>query len=529
MIPHLRARPIGAAVLAGLVVGVIALGGVWGPSLWSDEAATISAATRSWAELWAMFANIDLVHGLYYLGMHVWVSAFGTAPVALRLPSGLAIAGAGSCVWLIANRLRGRRFAWWSVAAFALLPRVFWAGIEARPYAFTVLIAAASTLALLRALDTATGPTRHRIGRWAVYALLSLIGVLANVYLALLVVGHLVSICWDRQLSRRQRVEWLAAAGATGLVSVPFLAALARQSGQIGDHEIGLLVILRNVVVNQWFLGDTPTLTNGVAPTAITLTNPATWWFPAAIIVTLLGWALIAVGVWRDRFSLRGTPSALSDRDRPALVWTLPWAVLPAIIIGGYSLLVSPMYGARYLTFATPAVAMLLVVGFSAIRPAVWRRAVAGALVLAVLPIYVSQRMTDGKNGSDWAQVAEYLAHHARDGQGVYFTPTYAQNTPTVRQTSRGIAVAYPDAFRGLRDITLLRTPAEANTLAGESRSLDQSAAQLVGLDTVWMVRRNDYSTASAGADEAFLATLGFKRVATVRVGALDQVVRFDR
>ena len=51
--------------------------GVGGPpSLWFDEAATISAATRSVPELWQMVHNIDAVHGPYYLLMHGWYVVF---------------------------------------------------------------------------------------------------------------------------------------------------------------------------------------------------------------------------------------------------------------------------------------------------------------------------------------------------------------------------------------------------------------------------------------------------------------------
>ena len=49
------------------------------PSLWFDEAATISASTRTVPELWRMLGNIDTVHGLYYLVMHGWF-AIGSPP-----------------------------------------------------------------------------------------------------------------------------------------------------------------------------------------------------------------------------------------------------------------------------------------------------------------------------------------------------------------------------------------------------------------------------------------------------------------
>ncbi|HYB82902.1 MAG TPA: hypothetical protein VED43_14925, partial [Mycobacterium sp.] len=59
------------------VIAVVAavISGAWAsrPSLWFDEAATISAsASRTLPELWRLLSHIDAVHGLYYLLMHGW-------------------------------------------------------------------------------------------------------------------------------------------------------------------------------------------------------------------------------------------------------------------------------------------------------------------------------------------------------------------------------------------------------------------------------------------------------------------------
>lgn len=509
-------------VAGGAFVALIAFVWSWHPSLWSDEAATISAASRSLPQLWSMLGTIDLVHGFYYLLMHGWMDLFGSTAMAIRGFSVLAIGIAGACVFWLAERFRGRVFAGWAVAVFALLPRVAWAGMEARPYALTAMFAVAATLVLVVALDR---PDRRAAGWWVAYGLLLVGGVLSNLYVGLLVAAHLVGIVWDRQVTRRQRVGWLISAGAAVLAVSPFVLGAYRQAGQLSDRAFGARELGQNIAVNQFFLGDTPTTTTGSARTALHLGDIGSWWLPAGLVLAAGGWGLMILAVVAHRGELAGKTVA---GGRPLLVWLLPWIAVPPVVIGLYSLVVSPMYGPRYLTFATPAVALLVAYGLTAISRRGWRAAVAGLLVLAVLPVYVSQRQPYAKNGSDWISVAGFVAANARPGEGVYFAPRYDVDGPTVGQTTRGISVAYPDAFDGLVDLTLLRSPAEADNLVGESRYLEQSTAALADVDTVWVIRRVDYPADRAAADDAQLAAAGFDR-SLLWGGPLDDVIRYDR
>ena len=55
--------------LLAVVVGAIAVGR---PSFWGDEAATISASTRSLPDLARLVSSVDAVHTPYYWLMHGW-------------------------------------------------------------------------------------------------------------------------------------------------------------------------------------------------------------------------------------------------------------------------------------------------------------------------------------------------------------------------------------------------------------------------------------------------------------------------
>ena len=99
--PWTRLSDVHLALLCAALAWVLSAAGSWNASLWTDEAATISAARRSLPELWAMVQNIDAVHGLYYLSMDFWVGLTGESAFLLRVPSALAIAvaAAGVVLW----------------------------------------------------------------------------------------------------------------------------------------------------------------------------------------------------------------------------------------------------------------------------------------------------------------------------------------------------------------------------------------------------------------------------------------------
>lgn len=161
------------------------------PQLWRDEFATWSAATRTLPQLWAMLHNTDAVLGVYYFGLHFWIAVFGASPVAMRLPSVIAMVIAAGVVGLIGRRLAGNAAGLASGLVFALIPSVSRYAQEARPYAFATLFATLATLLFLRAME------RPRWSRWAIYAVVLAAAGTANLIALCVVAGHLIVLLWD--------------------------------------------------------------------------------------------------------------------------------------------------------------------------------------------------------------------------------------------------------------------------------------------------------------------------------------------
>jgi len=150
----------GWLVVAVPVAGELALGGyrIAGPSLWRDEAATISGSNRPVGAIWALTSHQDAVHGLYYLLVHAAIAIGGLSETALRLPSLIAMALAAGLTAELGRRL-AKDTGLPAPGAVGLLAGLLLAVVplttryaqEARPYALTTLFAVAASYLLVRA------------------------------------------------------------------------------------------------------------------------------------------------------------------------------------------------------------------------------------------------------------------------------------------------------------------------------------------------------------------------------------------
>lgn len=445
---HRRAwfAPASVAVLGFLVSAI----GITVPAIWYDEAATITSATRSWPQLWAMVGNVDAVHALYYAGIHLVFDVFGYTPLALRLPSAIAIGASAAVIVILGRKLLRPRIGVIAAIVFCFLPRVAWAGTEGRSYAFTALLAVVLTLVFVIA---SAGSRRW----WIAYTAVAVLACVLFLYLAFIVAAHAVTVLW--RLARRERWfyrgsrRWLLAAGAAGILTLPFAAEVISQSGQVAwihplDNDT-----FHEVFELQWFYS-TP--------------------------VAIAGWAFIAFAVIA---MLRGRAS------RSVLMVALPAMLLPTIGLLVMSVVLSPIYLPRYVTMSTPFVALVIAAGIDAIRVR-WAAVVSVALIAALaLPTIFEERMPGAKGDGEWAKVAALIASE-RAANGPDSTTAIiwgnVQRHPTA--TSRVMMYSYPDAFEGTLDPTLRVPAAETAQLWEERAPIGQSLAGLADADVTYLI-----------------------------------------
>jgi len=511
------------AVAVSVFASLVAFGNAWHVSMWVDEAYTISVATRSLSDLWRMIHHVDIVHSLYNVVLHPWLLVFGVSEVSVRLPSAVAVGAATAGVMVLGRRLAGAHTAVLAGLLFAMLPRVTSAGIEGRSYALTMAVAVWLTVLLVSLLAR---PTR---GRHLGYAASAALAGSLNIFLLLLLCAHGVTLLLERRYRvGRVLLPWSAAALGGVAGAAPVLVTAVGQGEQIGESRYGPAGYLRAVLVNQWFLGETPTVS---VPGGVTLGPGAgvQLWKYTAVLMALGCWALVAAAVLRRAAApVDGPPHTPTARTL-----LLPWLVVPTVLLVGYAVTSTPLYNPRYLSFGAPAVALLVAIGLSTLGSVSGhltsvRLLAAALLVLLALPVYTSQRTLHAKRGADWKAVAAFVRERRGPDQAVYFAPRTPTTSNTIRSTSRTAAVLYPDAFEGVRDLTLVSTAAADGDLLGRSQPVASAVDRLDGMRTVFVVTRRDYPAEVFRADTSVLIAQGFGP-GDSWTGPLNTVTSFTR
>lgn len=466
----------------------VMLWGIAAPSYWRDEAATLSAVSRTLPQLFRMLGTVDAVHGLYYLLLWPVTRLAGTGEFATRLPSALAMAAADLGVTAIARDLCSRRAAWCAGLMFALLPEVSVQGHNARPYAMVTAAAVLASYLLLRALAD------PRPRRFAAYGLAMVLTGSLHLFALLLVPAHTITLMrldrpsrsghswWrnghgrrsgqgqrcgqdQRRSQQQQRSQrqpcgqpgsigqilvvrrWLATIAAVGIAIVPVGILGWLQRGQIGWLTESGWPALRTLV------------------TSLALGSGAS--------AALIG-ALAVLGGCHGLRPREGRPG-------PGLTWlAVPWLALPPAMLLAVSQ-INPVYDLQYVAFCLPAVALLTGAGLAVLDGL--QRAAALTLIAALaLPAQLAIR-GPGSGGSLRA-AAQVLAAHERPGDAVIYPAPAAYPGPTIPADN----LVYPSGFGSLRNIGLARTPAAAGRLNGISVPVAVLKRRECGTRRIWAI-----------------------------------------
>lgn len=425
------------------------------PSLWFDEAATISAATRSIPQLWDLIGHIDAVHGLYYLGMHGWFAVFPATEFWSRFSSCLAIGGAAAGVVVLGRQFSGRTVSVCAGVLFAMLPRVTWAGIEARSYSWSTLAAVWLTVLLINAIR------RDHRALWAAYGALLVVSTVLNIYVVLIVIPHAAALALLG--NRRARVRWAVVSTIAVLIVVPFILWCRSQSFQVGWISPLGLDTVTEVVLEQYF--------------------------DHSVAFALVAAAMLIAPLVVSR--LRPTDSAI----RRLVVIAAVWVVAPTAVLLVYSAVAQPLYYPRYLCFTTPAMALLLAVCVVAVaRSREWITAALAVFALAATPNYITvQRGPYAKEGMDFSQVADVITAHSSPGDCIVFDNTTSWKPGPIRP----ITAARPAAYAHLVDPGRGKRAWQRNRLWDAHLGIWGVADQIRRCTVLWTVSERDRSVPS--------------------------------
>lgn len=440
-----------SVVVAALAL-VVSAAGAARPSLWFDEAATLSAATRTVPELWRMVANIDVVHGLYYLLMHGWFAVFPATEFAARLSSAVAVGIAAAGVVVLGRQLSTRSVALCAGVLFAILPRVTWAGAETRSYALAMAAAVWLTVFCVRA-------TRRGASRWwwLGYAVLMVAASILNVFLVLMLPVHGVVIACGGD--RRQLRRWSVAAAAVSAAVIPFLLFAQTQMFQV-----------------QW-----------ISPLGVQTLGEvfAVQYFDDAVPFALLAGVVLVSGL------LCLGQAGLDTGYRPGrlVAATAAWIIVPTLALLAFSVLRDPVYYPRYLSFTAPAVALLLGACVAALaRSRVMITAILLLFALAATPNYLTQRGPYAKEQMDYSQIADVIDRHAAPGDCLVFDNSAAWKPGPIRP----LTAARPAVYQKLRDYGRGLTAIQRNRLWDNHIAVWAWADKMPGCRALWTITERD-------------------------------------
>lgn len=437
-------EPVGVALSVLVPVLVMLAIGLWGldrGGMWRDEAVTFQVARRSVPQIWHLLHSVDAVHGLYYLLMHP-VLAPHPGETALRLPSVCGAAATAGLVAALGVRLSRPRVGLWAGLLYAVTPMTGHFAQEGRSYALVAAGAAGATLLLVRAARST------RPGPWCAYAVTAAATCLLHEMALLLLLAHAVTLALARVPARVWRA-WALAAVAVSLALAPLVYVSHGQSAQVA-----------------WLARTDPA---SVKRLLGQFTGPA-----RLVIVPYL--VLIALA-FRPERTPRGT-------------FSLPAVALPLVAVPPAVLLTvshwRPLYDERYVLYALAGAPLLAAAGADHLATrlprllphAVTTGVLAVALVLAVqLPLLREDRSPD-RRPDNLAAVSALARGELRPGDPVLFLPSLA----------RRAALAYPQGFRGIRDIALTVPAPASGTLYGREAGPAELLRRLDRLDRVWLV-----------------------------------------
>lgn len=327
-------------------------------SLRDDELFSVTVSHMRLHEMWHYLIQ-DFVHPpLHYLLLHFWFEFAGFGQFQARIPS--VVFGTLSIVvtYFIGVQLCGRRAALLAAFLLAVSQRGVMTSQDARPYALILLLVVTCTYVFIIALRTG------RAAPWWVFVCMTTLVIYTHYYGAFVIAALVLYGVIYHKRYHVPPIRWIGGALLVVALYLPWLSS--------GIIRVMLMDYAKghsgNVLLHWW----TPlTVVNEFNNGRILGFNSASnWW---AFLLGVLFFSLPAIVALKPL--IHETPRDPSARMmRENLVLLLLLCVIPAAaaIITGK---VDKPFNIRYITFIGPFYYLLVGFGWSAVNPALLRRA----------------------------------------------------------------------------------------------------------------------------------------------------------
>jgi uncharacterized membrane protein len=402
-LPRSAAVAIHYALLASIVVvaAYLRFTALNRQSLWFDEVDVVVRAQQPLGRVLHTFVAAGENGPLYNILLALWVRMAGISEIAVRFPSAVAGTLSVPLIYLLGRRLAGASVGLLAAGLLAISPYHVWYSQEAKMYAIVVLLALASTAALVEALE------RNRGWWWVAYAATTTLMFYTHVVSVLVFAAQVLYALLTHRAWRGRERSWLLAVGALTLPYVPIaLWAVLVIGGRVPTWQpnVGLWDAMRILAIKF----------------AINRYDMAIQEH-AALLYALLagaGVALLAARRLRERW------------------WLLLVALSIVPIVGLWVVsLRQSVFSDRYAIAALPAYLILIAAGIAGlIRHRVAWPAGAAALFLVLTFAWaplrdVNRAQTAQKE--DWRSAYAWVADRGQPGDVIIVQPGYLITTYT--------------------------------------------------------------------------------------------------
>jgi mannosyltransferase len=364
-----------------VVLGLIGLGS---KGLWLDEG--LSAAIARTDPLTAFTAAWNTqtpgAIALYYEILH-FSTILGDSEFVLRLLSVLCTALAVPVVYFLGCRLAGSRAGLIAAFLIAASPFVVRYSQEARPYAMVLLLSAATSLALLRAIEQ---PTWRR---WIGYAVLAVASLYVHDTMAFVFLVHGIWALTTVPIRGRQFWRFVVAFGAIGLSALPLAGLLSEP--------------------------------------VFTFVPPLTLSWLMSVLGGVAGGTSLLLAFWLGAVGL-GAIAAFSRLRQGRVGWSVALAVALGLVPILVEVAISvrrPMLEDRYLMVSVPGLAICAGIGIAAIP---WDKIRwLGVALFVVLAVVALIPWYTGAPKEGWREAEQIISAGFRPGDGIVVYPRYCR------------------------------------------------------------------------------------------------------
>jgi mannosyltransferase len=393
-----------------------------------------------------MLQSVDAVHGLYYIFIHFWGSLFGFSDVSLRFPSAIAVGLACYGTVRIGTRVGSRFVGLAAGVVLAVLPRMVWAGSEARQYAITAAIVVALVLVTERAW------LYGRRADWIAFIFLAVIGIHLFMFLALAV----ASLAAAAIVANRRPLAATVSSLLAAIISLPFVSFVMTQKAQVNwIPKQSIFEHLQTFALQQFFYINA-------------LDRPATGYHQPIVIVvcvSLLGILLTSVACVGIIHGIR------QQRYRTLLAIVLSLLIVPICCLLITGALIQPVYVLRYLTFIAPAFALLVAIGAEFLQSRYPQ--LVPVMMVTVLAVSVAPQLTIKTLVKDASSISDVLEKDLQPSDSIFYDSSWAK-------------LAHPVALEGVRDLSVDVSPEESGSLWGTLKPM--AAVDFAHRGRVWVM-----------------------------------------